>query len=79
MESSNIFTIMIELLQGLARFSSMIWEWLTTSVSVGQIKIFGFTIFNGITFTPLNALLGAGGVILGIFVVFAIIKTIPGG
>lgn len=30
-----------------------VWNWLTTQQDIGKITIFGTTIFNGMSFTPL--------------------------
>lgn len=81
MDFVSIWNFVFRIISGIANIVSVIYNWLTTPVTIAKLEIDIYftkiTLFNGLTFVPINLILVAGGGILLTFLVFALIKKLP--
>lgn len=59
---------------GLAELMNGAWTFLTTEITLADVSLFGFSIFDGITFTPIAL---TGGIVIAIITVGLISLFLP--
>lgn len=71
---AEIGIILWDLIIGLAEIINSVWTFLTTEIVLADVSLFGFSLFDGITFTPI---LLTGGIVITIVTVGLISLFLP--